>query len=160
MITDGWGRDLLSPDNAPGNQAGAQGGAAEPEDSAEEVRLPEYRGWSQSTWNPGNGSGSGAAAPRGGCLGAHPKTRGVAPNRGAPPTRGGAAQGGRLRGPGKESRDPSAPQVRFGAAHPQGSRRARSRFKVVPPPKKRPSPNPPPSPRRGSWNGFGPSRGG
>jgi hypothetical protein len=28
MITDGWGRDLLPPDNAPDNQAGAQGGAA------------------------------------------------------------------------------------------------------------------------------------
>jgi hypothetical protein len=25
MITDGWGRDLLPPDNAPGNQAGTQG---------------------------------------------------------------------------------------------------------------------------------------
>jgi hypothetical protein len=94
MITDGWGRDLLPPDNALGNQAGAQGGAAEPANSAQEVRLPEYRGWSQSTWNPGNGSGSGAAAPRGGCLGARPKTRGVAPSRGAPPTRGGGSSGG------------------------------------------------------------------
>jgi hypothetical protein len=151
MITDGWGRDLLPPDNAPGNQAGAQGGAAEPVDSAEEVRLPEYRGWSQSTWNPGNGSGSGAAAPRGGCLGARPKTRGVAQNRGAPLTRGGAAQGGRPKGPSKESRDPSASQVRFGAAHPQASRGAQSRFKMVPPPKKRPPPNPSPAPGRGRW---------
>ncbi len=151
FVDDGWGRDLLPPDNAPGNQAGAQGGAAEPADSEQEVRLPEYRGWSQSTWNPGNGSGSGAVAPRGGCLGARPKTRGVAPSRGAPSTRGGAAQGGRPRGHNKESRDPPASQVRFGAAHPQVSRGARSRFKMVPPPKKRPSPSPSPAPGRGHW---------
>ncbi len=44
MITDGWGRDLLPPDNAPGGQAGAQGGAAEQEDAAQEVQLPEYKG--------------------------------------------------------------------------------------------------------------------
>jgi hypothetical protein len=160
MITDGWGRDLLPPDNAPGNQAGAQGGAAEPAASADEVRLPEYRGWSQGTWNPGNGSGSGATAPREGCLGARPKIRGVAPSQVTPPTWGRVAQGGRPRGPGKEPRDPPASQVRFGAAHPQGSRGARSRPKRIPPPKKRPSPNPPPSPRRGSRNRFRPSKGG
>ncbi len=49
MITDGWGRDLLPPDNAPDNQTGAQGGAAEETDAAQEVQLPEYRGWSQGT---------------------------------------------------------------------------------------------------------------
>ncbi len=141
-------------------QAGAQGGAAEPAESAEEVQLPEYCGWSKSTWNPGSGSGLGAVAPRGGCLGARPKIRGVAPSQVTPPTWGRVAQGGGSRGPSKEPRDPPASQVRFGAAHPQGSRGAQSRFKMVPPPKKRPSPNPPPSPRRGSWNGFGPSRGG
>jgi hypothetical protein len=48
MITDRWGRDLLPPDNAPDNQAGAQGGAAEQADAAQEVQLPEYRGWSQA----------------------------------------------------------------------------------------------------------------
>ncbi len=37
MITDGWGRDLLPPDDAPGNQAGAQGGAAEQAGAAQEV---------------------------------------------------------------------------------------------------------------------------
>jgi hypothetical protein len=151
MITDGWGRDLLPPDNAPGNQAGAQGGAAEPADAAQEVRLPEYRGWSQSTGNPRSGGGSGTAAPRGGCLGARPKTRGVAPSQGTPPTQGRAAQGGGSRGPSKESRDPPASQVRFGAAHPQVSRGARSRFKMVPPPKKRPSPNPSPAPGQSRW---------
>jgi hypothetical protein len=36
MITDGWGRDLLPPDNAPGSRAGAQGGAAEQADAAQE----------------------------------------------------------------------------------------------------------------------------
>ncbi len=87
MITDGWGRDLLPPDNAPDNQAGAQGGAAEQVDAAPEVQLPEYRGWSQSTWNPGGGGGSSTTGPRGGCLGARPKTR------------GGAGQGDLVRGP-------------------------------------------------------------
>jgi hypothetical protein len=52
MITGGWGRDLLPPDNAPDSQAGAQGGAAEQADAAQEVQLPEYRGWSQGTWSP------------------------------------------------------------------------------------------------------------
>jgi hypothetical protein len=80
MITDGWGRDLLSLDNAPGNQAGAQGGAAEQAGAAQEVQLPEYRGWSQGTWNPGNNGSSGATGQRGGCLGARPKTRGMTPS--------------------------------------------------------------------------------
>ena len=112
MITDGWGRDLLPPDNAPGNQAGAQGGAAEPADAAQEVRLPEYRGWSQSTGNPRNGSGSGAAAPRGGCLGARPKTRGVAPSQGTPPP-----GEGQLRGAGQEdlAKSPATHQHRRSA---------------------------------------------
>ncbi len=57
MITDGWGRDLLPPDNAPDNQAGAQGGLAEQADAAQEVQLPEYRGWSQGTLSPGNVNG-------------------------------------------------------------------------------------------------------
>jgi hypothetical protein len=98
MITDGWGRDLLPPDNAPDNQAGAQGGAAEQADAAQDVRLPEYRGWSQGTRNPGNGGGPGTTGPRGGCLGARPKTRGVTSSRGAPlthPERG--KSGGRVR---------------------------------------------------------------
>jgi hypothetical protein len=124
MITDGWGRDLLQPDNAPNNQAGAQGGAAGQADATQEVRLPEYRGWSQSTWNSGSGGGSSTTAPRGNCLGARPKTRGLAPSRGVPPTPGGANQGGRSRGPRKETRDPPASQVRSGVAQPQVSRGA------------------------------------
>jgi hypothetical protein len=160
LITDGWGRDLLPPDNGQGNQAGAQGGAAEQADAAQEVQLPEYRGWSQGTWNHGNGSRPGATGPRGGCLGARPKTRGVTTSRGAPSTRGRANQGGGLRGPGRESRDPPTPQVCFGAAHPQVLRGARSRFKMVPPPKKRPSPNPSPTPGRGRWSWIRSSRGG
>jgi hypothetical protein len=160
MITDRWGRDLLPPDNAPDNQAGAQGGAAEQTDAAQEVRLPEYRGWSQSTWNPGNGGGSSASAPRGGCLGAHPKTRGVAPSRGVLPTLGGASQGGGPKGPRKETRDPPASQVHFGPAQPQVSRGARSRLRMVSPPKKRPSPNPSPAPGRGHWGWLRSSRGG
>jgi hypothetical protein len=152
MITDGWGRDLLPPDNAPGSQAGAQGGAAERGDAAQEVQLPEYKGWSQGTGNPGNGSGSGATAPRGGCLGARPKIRGVAPSQVTPPTWGRAAQGGRPRGPSREPREPPTSQVRFGAAHPQASRRARSGLRMVPPPRRRPALSPPPAPGRGSWN--------
>jgi hypothetical protein len=75
MITDGWGRDLLPPDNAPDGQAGARGGEDEQEEAAQEVQLPEYRGWSQGAGRPGNGNGSSIAAQRGGCLGARPKTR-------------------------------------------------------------------------------------
>ena len=158
MITDRWGRDLLPPDNAPDNQAGAQGGAAEQADAAQEVQLPEYRGWSQGTWNPGNVGGPGATGPRGGCLGARPKTRGVALNRGVPPTRGRAAQGDGPRGPSKEARDPPASQVRFGAAQPQVPRGAQSRFKTVPPPKRRPSPSPSPAPGRDGDTGAGSDR--
>ncbi len=61
MITDGWGRDLLPPDNAPDGLAGAQGGEDEQEEAAQEVQLPEYRGWSQGTGRPGNGDRSGTA---------------------------------------------------------------------------------------------------
>ncbi len=72
MITDGWGTDLLPPDNAPDSQAGAQGGEDEQEDAAQEVQLPEYKGWSQGAGRPGNGDGSSTTAQRGGCLGARP----------------------------------------------------------------------------------------
>jgi hypothetical protein len=160
MITDGWGRDLLPPDNAPGNQEDAQGGAAEQVEAAQEVQLPEYKGWSQGTGNPGNGSGSSATAPGGGCLGARPKTRGVAPSQVTPPTGGRATQGGRPRRPSREPREPPTSQVRFGAAHPQASRRARSGLRMVPPPRRRPAPSPPPAPGRRSWNWLGPVRGG
>ncbi len=132
MITDGWGRDILPPDNAPGGHADAQGGAAEQEDAAQEVQLLEYKGWSQGRGNPGNGSGSGVTAPRGRCLGARPKTRGVGPNQVTPPTWGRAAQGGRQRGPGEEPRGPPTSQVRSGARilelariDPRGSRTTR-----------------------------------
>ncbi len=59
MITDGWGRDLLPPDNAPGSRAGAQGGEVEQTDAAREVQLPEYRGWGQGTWSHEKGGGPG-----------------------------------------------------------------------------------------------------
>jgi hypothetical protein len=159
MVTDGWGRDLLPPDNASDNQAGVQGGAAEQSDVAQEVRLPEYRGWSQGTWSHENGSGPGAASLRGGCLGARPKSRGVTVSGGASSTQRKTNQGSGSRGPSRESRDPPTPQVRFGAAHPQVSRGARSRFRMIPPPKKRPSPNPSPTPGRGSWSRGGSSGG-
>jgi hypothetical protein len=151
MITDGWGRDLLPPDNAPGSQAGAQGGAAEQADAAQEVQLPEYRGWSQGTWNPGNISSMSATGQGGRCLGARPRNRGMAPSRGAPPTRGGSAQGSGPGRPGKEARDPPAPQIRIGAARPQALRGTRPRLRVVPPPRRRPAPSPPPAPGRGPW---------
>jgi hypothetical protein len=100
MITDGWGRDLLPPDNAPGNQVSAQGGAAEQANAAQEVRLPEYLGWSQ---------GPCAASLRGGCLGARPKSRGATVSRGASSAQRKAGQGSGSRGPSRESRDPPAP---------------------------------------------------
>ncbi len=97
MITDGWGRDLLPPDNAPGDQAGAQGGAAEQADAAQEVRLPEYRGWSQGAWNPGNGGGPGRYRPERRLPGGAPQdSRGDLQPRGSPPERD--KSGGRVRG--------------------------------------------------------------
>jgi hypothetical protein len=160
MITDGWGRDLLPPDNAPDNPAGAQGGVVEQADAAQKVQLPEYQGWSQSTWNPEKYGGSGTAGPRGGCLGARPKTRGVTSSRGAPATQGRVNQGGGSGGPSEGSRDPPAPQARFGTAQPRVSRGARSRLRMVPPPKRRPPPSPSPTPGRGRWNWLRSSRGG
>jgi len=87
MITDGWGRDLLPPDNSPDDQAGAQGGEDEQEETAQEVQLPEYKGWSQGTGVPGSGNGSSATAQRGGGTGARPK------NRRPPPIARGQAEG-------------------------------------------------------------------
>jgi hypothetical protein len=159
MITDGWGRDLLPQDNAPDSQAGAQGGAAEQADAAQEVQLPEYRGWSQGTWNSGSAGGSSTTNQRGGYLGARPKTRGTTPSQGAPPTRGGLARGGGPGRPGREARDPPAPQIRIGTARPQAMRGARPRLRVVPPPRRRPAPSPPPIPGRGPWGWLGSIRG-
>jgi hypothetical protein len=159
MITDGWGRDLLPPDNAPDSQAGAQGGAARQADVAQEVQLPKYRGWSQGTWNSGSADGSSTTNRRGGGLGARPKTRGTAPGQGATPTRGGPAQRGGSGGPGRGARDPPAPQIRIGTAHPQAMRGVRPRLRVVPPPRRRPAPSPPPAPGRGPWGWLGPIRG-
>ena len=84
----------------------------------------------------------------------------MAPSRGAPPTRGGSAQGSGPGRPGKEARDPPAPQIRIGAAHPQAMRGARPRLRVVPPPRRRPAPSPPPAPGRGPWNWTRSVRGG
>jgi hypothetical protein len=159
MITDGWGRDLLPPDNAPDSQAGAQGGAAEQADAAQEVQLPEYRGWSQGTWNSGSADGSSTTNQRGGYLGARPKTRGTALSQGAPPPRGGPARGGGSGRPGREARDPPAPQFRIGTARPQAMRGAQPRLRVVPPPRRRPAPSPPPASGRGPWGWLGSTRG-
>jgi hypothetical protein len=160
MITDGWGRDLFPPDNAPGNQAGAQGGGAEPADAAQEVQLPEYRGWSQGTWSHENGGRPDATNPRDGCLGARPKSHGVTFSRGVPPTQRKTSQRGGSRGPSRESRDPPASQARVGTSHSQASGRARPRLRMIPPPKKRPSPNPPLTPGWGNRSRGGSSRGG
>ncbi len=158
MITDGWGRDLLPPDNAPDGQAGAQGGEDEQEGAAQEVQLPEYRGWSQGTGVPRSGNGPGATAQRGGCTGARPKTRRPPPNPVAPPARGGASREDRPRGSGQEPGPPARTQTRFGNARPQASGRTRSRLRMVPPPKRRPSPSPPPAQGQRSWDWNRPPR--
>ncbi len=160
MITDGSGRDLLPPDNAPDNQAGAQGGGVEPADAAREVQLQEYRGWSQGTGSQGNGNGQGAANPVGGCLGACPRSHGVATTQGAPTTQRKTSQRGGSRGPSREFRDPSVPQAQVGASRFQASEGAQPRPKMIPPPKKRPPPNPSPTLGRSSWSRGRLSRGG
>ncbi len=152
MITDGWGRDLLPPDNALDDQAGAQRGKDGQEEAAQEVQLPEYRGWSQGTGRPGNGGGSGVTVQRGGCTGARPKTRRAPPNQVAPPAQGGASQGDRPRRTCQEPGPPARNQNQFGNARPQASGRTRSRLRMVPPPKRRPSPSPSPAQGRRSWD--------
>jgi hypothetical protein len=124
MITDGWGRDLLPPDNAPDGQAGARGGEDEQEEAAQEVQLPEYRGWSQSAGRPGDGDGSSIAAQRGGCLGARPKARGAAPSQLVPSARGRASQGAGRKSP---TRNPAnlrglKPDLGLHVLRPQGGR--------------------------------------
>jgi hypothetical protein len=158
MITDGWGRDLLPPDNAPDGQAGAQGGGDDQEEAAQEVQLPEYRGWSQGAGRPGNDDGSRIATQRGGCLGARPKTRGAPPSQLVPSTRGRASQGGRQKEPNQEPRQPARTQTRFGTARPQASGRAQSGRRMMPPPRRRPSPSPPPAPGRRSWDWVRPAQ--
>jgi hypothetical protein len=158
MITDGWGRDLLPPDNAPGDQAGAQGGEDEQEEAAQEVQLPEYRGWSQGAGRPGNSDGSSIAAQRGRCLGARPKTRGANPSQLVPSARGRASLRGRQGEPNQEPRQPARTQARFGTARPQASRRTQSGLRMVPPPRRRPSPSPPPAQGQRSWDWNRPVR--
>jgi hypothetical protein len=158
MITDGWGRDLLPPDNAPDGQEDAQGGEGEQEEAAQEVQLPEYRGWSQGAGRPGNGDGSSIAAQRGGCLGARPKARGAAPSQLVPSARVRTSQGGRPKEPNQGPRQPARTQARFGTARPQASGRTQSGFRMVPPPRRRPSPSPPPAQGRRSWDWTGPVR--
>jgi hypothetical protein len=111
MITDGWGRDLLPPDNAPDGQAGAQGGGDEQEEAAQEVQLPEYRGWSQGARRPGNSDGSSIAAQRGGCLGARPKACGAVPSQLVPSARGRMSQGDRPKEPNQGPRQPARTQA-------------------------------------------------
>jgi hypothetical protein len=62
MITDGWGRDLFPPDNPQGGSTGAQGGGDKAAEGAQEVKLEEYRGWSQGTWSRESGGTRDAAA--------------------------------------------------------------------------------------------------
>jgi hypothetical protein len=159
MITDGWGRDLLPPDNSQSGQADAQGSRVEAADEAQEVRLEEYRGWSQGTWNRGNSGMQGAASSGDRCLGARPKDRGRITARGAPVAQREASQGGGSRGPGGASRGPPVPPAPFGMPYSQVRWGVRPRPREIPPPKKRPPSNPSPAPGRNSWNRGGSNRG-
>jgi len=158
MITDGWGKELLPPDNAPDSQAGAREGEDEQEEATQEVQLPEYRGWSQGTGVPRSGNGSGATVQRGGCTGARPKTRRPPPKQVAPPARGGASREDKPRRHCQEPGPPARTQARLGSARPQASGRTRSRLRMVPPPKRRPSPSPPPAQGQRSWDWSRPPR--
>jgi hypothetical protein len=85
-------------------------------------------------------------------LGARPKTRRAVPSKVVPSIRGRMAQGGRPKELNKGPREPTTSQVRWGAARPQASGRVRSGLKVIPPPRRRPSPSPPPAQGRRSWD--------
>ncbi len=160
MITDGWGRDLFPPDNARGGQAVAQGGVAEPADAAQEVRLQEYRGWSQGTWSHEDGGKQEATNPGGGCLGARPKNRGRTTTQGAPVAQRKASPRGGSRGPSRGYRDPPVPPAPFGMPHSQVGWGARPKPRKIPPPKKRPPTDPSLAAGRSSWSRGGSSRGG
>jgi hypothetical protein len=156
MITYGWGKDLLPPDNSRGGPAGAQGGNVETAEEAQEVRLEEYRGWSQGTWSRENGSVQDAASPRGGCRGARPRSRRGFAARGIPATRRGASQRSQSREPGETYRGPPVPPAPFGMPHAQGKWGMLLRPKrEIPPPKRRTPTNPPPAPSWGRQNRGG-----
>jgi hypothetical protein len=160
MITDGWGRDLFPPDNPRGGPADAQGGSVEATEGAQDVRLEEYRGWSQGAWSPENSGVQGAVIPRGGCQGARPRSRGGTAARGVPVTRREASQGGGSRGSRGTHWGPPAPPALFGMPHSQGKWEMLLRpKKEIPPPKKRAPANPSPAPSRGGWNRGGPNPG-
>ncbi len=155
MITDGWGRDLFPPDNARNDQAGAQGGGVEPADSAQEVQLQEYRGWSQGTWSHENGGRQNAANPGGGYPGARPRSHGAAITQGAPATQRKTSQRGGSRGPSREFCDLPVPPAQVGVSRSQASGGARPRPRKIPPPKKKPLPDPSPAPGRNNWSRGG-----
>ncbi len=160
MITDGWGRDLFPPDNSRDSQANAEEGKVEAAGEAQEVRLEEYRGWSQGTWSRENGGMQDAASLRGRCLGARPKDRGRATARGAPATRQEGNREGGPREPDGACRDPLVPPAPFGMPHFQGKWKMLPGSKrEIPPPKKRTPTNPPPVLSRGRWGRGGSSRG-
>ncbi len=159
MITDGWGRDLFRPDNAPGGPVDAQEGGAEPADAAQEVRLPEYQEWSQGTRSREEGGKQEFTNSGGRCLGARPKNRGGTANQGAPIARRKASLRGGARGPSGGHRDPPVPPAPFGMPHSQVGWGARPRPRTIPPPKKRPPPNPSPTLRRSNRSRGGSSRG-
>jgi hypothetical protein len=93
MITDGVGRSLLPPETSPGEQGGAaEGGAGNPE----EVRLEEYRGWSQSTWTRDKEGGQGASTREN--RGSRNGDRGGATVRGLSPQRDRSTPANRQRG--------------------------------------------------------------
>ncbi len=156
MITDGWGRDLFPPDNFRDGPAGTQGGSVEATKEAQEVRLEEYRGWSQGTWIHGNNAVQDAASPRGGCRGARPRSRGGTAAQGVPVTRREASQRGGLRGSGGTHRGPPVPLAPFGMPYSQIKwGMLPSPKREIPPPKKRAPANPSPVPSRGVGTGVG-----
>ena len=160
MITDGLGRDLFPPDNTQDGQAGAQEGGAEPADAAQEVRLEEYRGWSQGTWSRENGGMLDASSSRGRGRGARPKDRGRTTARRGPVIQREASQGGGSRESDGACRGPPVPPAPFGLPYSQVKWGVRPRPKrEIPPPKKRAPANPLPAPSRGGWNRGGSSRG-
>jgi hypothetical protein len=161
MITDGWGRDLFPPDNPRDSPAGTQGGSAEATEGAQEVRLEEYRGWSQGTWSPENSGVQDAASPRGGCRGARPRCRGGTAVRGVPIIRREASQRGESRESRGTHRGPPVPPAPFGMPHSQGKWGMLLRPKrEIPPPKKRVPTTPSSVPSRGGQNRGGLNRGG
>ncbi len=153
----GWmGERPLPRDNSRDGPAGTQGDSVEATEGAQEVRLEEYRGWSQGMWSREN---SGRCCE---------SKRRVSRSTSQKPWRDRCSRGSRHPARSKPKRriegirwntpGPPVPPAPFGMPYSQVKWGMLPRPKrEIPPPKKRAPANPLPAPSRGGWNRGGPN---